>query len=85
MRPMTATWLPWRGSQTPVVWRRSPPSNAPPDVKVFFNIGTGRIGTLLIFGINRIGGNFVITGESRKVCLLDEVSHGREAPRITRL
>ena len=36
--------------------------------KVFSNIGTGRIGTLLFFGIIRIVGKSVICGESRKFC-----------------
>lgn len=48
----------------------------PPDVKVFVNIGTGRIGTLLFFGINDTLGKSVKTGYVGKVCPTGKALHG---------
>jgi len=39
-----------------------------PTVKVFFNIGSDRIGTLLFFVIKRTSGKTVRTGSNDKVC-----------------
>ena len=44
-----------------------------PTVKVFFNIGSGRIGTLLFFVINLTPGKTVRTGSSVKVCATGKV------------
>jgi len=49
-----------------------------PTVKVFFNIGSGRIGTLLFFVINLTLGKTVRTGSGVKVYATGKVSHDRQ-------
>ena len=49
-----------------------------PTVKVFFNIGSGRIGTLLFFVINLTLGKTVQTGSGVKVYATGKVSHDRQ-------
>jgi hypothetical protein len=53
-----------------------------PTVKVFFNIGSGRIGTLLFFVINLTLGKTVRTGSSGKVCADGKVSHETRQQRL---
>jgi hypothetical protein len=61
-------------AQSRDVWPRTHQSLAP-TVKVFFNIGSGRIDTLLIFGINLTRRKIVRTGSSVKVYATGKVSH----------